>query len=89
MKWAKPRHAGTPSSWTWEHISFHDLLDDEGNLLGYVREDRRPGHGFTPYTNNNDPINPRAQFPTQATLKDAKAMLTAHFVAKILEGETK
>lgn len=82
MRWAQPRHAGVPGTWTWEHIIFHDLLDDEDNLLGYVREDKRPGHGFAPQTNN---YVSRAQFPTQATLEDAKALLIAHFVTKILE----
>jgi hypothetical protein len=82
MRWAAKRRAGVPGTWTWEHIFFHDLLDDEGNLLGYVREDNRPDHGFTPMTNINEG---RAQFPTQSTLKDAKALLTTHFVLKKLE----
>lgn len=85
MRWAAKRHAGAPGTWTWEHIFFYDLLDDEGNLLGYVREDNRPDHGFTPYTNQVERTNPRAQFPTQSTLKDAKALLTTHFVLKKLE----
>lgn len=82
MKWASPRRGGMPGSWTWDALRFHDLLDDEGNLLGWVREDKRPGHGFTPATNTSEG---RAQFPTQATLKDAKALLIAHFVRKKLE----
>ena len=82
MWWAAPRPAGSYGTWTYEHIYYHDLLDAEDNLLGYVREDKRPGHGFTPYTNHAEG---RAQFPTQATLKEAKALLAAHFVAQRLE----
>lgn len=85
MFWAAPRPAGAPGTWTHSNIFFHDLLDEDGSLLGYVREDKRPGHGFTPATNTTEPINPRVQFPTQATLKDAKALLTTHFVLKKLE----
>jgi hypothetical protein len=76
------RRAGVPDTWTWENIFFHDLLDKDNSLLGYVREDKRPGHGFTPYTNLSEG---RAQFPTQATLREAKAMLVAHFVIEKLE----
>lgn len=83
MKWAKPRRGGVRNSWVFDALLFHDLLDDEDNLLGWVKEDKRPGHGFTPQTNTSEG---RAQFPTQATLKEAKDMLVAHFVLKILEG---
>lgn len=83
MRWCAPRNAGFPNTWTWEHIHFHDLVDDDDNLLGYVREDKRPGHGFTPMTSTSEG---RAQFPTQSTLKEAKDMLLAHFVLKKLEG---
>lgn len=82
MKWVK-RHAGVPNTWTWDNIFFHDLLDDSGNLLGYVREDKRPGYWFTASTNQPG----LAQFPTKSTLKEAKDMLVAHFVLKKLEDE--
>lgn len=81
MRWASPRRGGRPGSWAWDALRFHDLVDDEGNLLGWVREDKRPGHGFTPQLNSR----PTALFPTQNTLKEAKDMLLAHFVLKKLE----
>lgn len=82
MRWAAPRPAGVPDTWTYDHISFHDLLDDGGYLLGYVREDKSAVSGFTPYTNKN---YARARFSAQATLKEAKDMLVAHFVTQKLE----
>lgn len=82
MKWCRPYPGGKPGSWTWEVLRFHNLEDHEGNLLGWVREDTRPGHGFTAATNAADG---RAQFPTVATLKEAKAQLIHHFVLKRLE----
>jgi hypothetical protein len=82
MRWTKGNPAGLPGSWVHKHLTFYDLLDDDGNQLGFVRHDNRPGQGYTPYTaiNYGD-----AQFPTQSTLKEAKALLVAHFVAKRLE----
>lgn len=82
MRWAKVRHAGVRGTWTWDHIFFHDLLDDDGTLLGYVLEDARIGHGFTAQTNTAEG---RAQFPTVATLDEAKAQLIHHFVLQRLE----
>ena len=83
MRWAAPRRLGKPGTWTHEHIQAHDLLDDTGVFLGYIYHDDRAGHGFTPYTSLNH--DDRAQFPTQSTLKDAKVLLLAHFVAIKLE----
>lgn len=83
MKWRK-HPAGVPDTWTHEHIVFYDLIDDNDELLGYVREDKRTGHGFTAYTNRSEG---RAQFPTQSTLKAAQDMLLAHFVLQKLEDE--
>lgn len=61
----------------WEsYVWFHDLIDNDGNHLGCIRGDTRLGHGFTPYTNDMADL---AQFPTQSTLEEAKAMLIAHF----------
>jgi hypothetical protein len=82
--WWKHRRAGVPDTWTYENIFFHDLMTSDGTLLGYVREDKRAGHGFTPYTNLSEG---GAQFPTQSTLKEAKDMLLAHFVLQKLEEE--
>jgi hypothetical protein len=67
-----------------EKLLFHDLLDDEGFLLGCVCEDKRTHNSFTPSTNDHY----LAKFPTQSTLKEAKALLVAHFVAKKLEDTT-
>lgn len=81
MKWAKPRNAGVPNTWTWNNICVHDLVDDDENLLGYVREDKRPGYGFTATPNKYS-----AGFPKQfLTLKEAKESLVAHFVLEKLE----
>jgi hypothetical protein len=66
------------------YVAFHDLIDNDGNYLGCVRGDTRPGHGFTPYTNDMADL---AEFPTQSTLEEAKAMLVAHFAYKKLKGE--
>jgi hypothetical protein len=82
MRWAKGKTAGHPGSWVHKHLTFYDLLDDDGNELGFVKHDNRPGHGYTPNTTHSDGL---AQFPTQSTLKQAKALLVAHFVAKKLE----
>lgn len=82
MRWAAPRRGGKPGSWT-QALLFHDLLDDEGSMLGYVVEDTRPGHGFTARTNN---AFRDLMFPTRSTLKEAKDMLIAHFVVQKLEG---
>ena len=82
--WWKKRRSSVPNTWTYDNIFFHDLMDDNDHLLGYVREDKREGHGFTPYTNLSEG---RAQFPTQSTLKAAKDMLLAHFVLQKLEEE--
>ena len=78
--------------WVNVDVDLDELSDDEieaeynshNHLLGYVREDKREGHGFTPYTNLSEG---RAQFPTQSTLKEAKDMLLAHFVLQKLEEE--
>ena len=83
MRWTKGRPGGFFGSWTREHLTFYDLLDDDGNMLGYVRHDNRPGHGYTPHTAYVD--DRLAQFPTQSTLKEAKDLLIAHFVAKRLD----
>jgi hypothetical protein len=82
MRWRPPQQAGHPDSWVGRHLTFYDLLDDDGDILGFVRHDNRPGHGYTPHTAHADD---RAQFPTQSTLKQAKALLVAHLVAKKLE----
>ena len=80
MKWVK-RHAGSPGTWTWGNVFFHDLLDDNDNLLGYVREDIRPDRSFIASTNDYS-----IKFPKQfLTIKEAKDILIAHFVLKKLE----
>lgn len=69
----------------WEsYVWFHDLIDNDGNHLGCVRGDTRPGHGFAAYTHHMADL---AEFPTQSTLEEAKAMLVAHFAYKKLKGE--
>lgn len=80
MKWVK-RHAGAPGTWTWDNVFFHDLLDDDYNLLGYVREDIRSDRSVIATTNDYS-----IKFPKQfSTLKEAKDTLIAHFVLKKLE----
>lgn len=75
LHWLEARRAGAPDTWSYDHIRFHDLIID-GSLAGYVREDKRPGHGFTPMLANG-----LARFPTQSTLEDAKQLIVAHFVS--------
>jgi hypothetical protein len=58
---------------------FHDLVDDDDEVLGWVREDvvnRR----YSPMGNN-----PTGSLPEQPTLDEAKAILIAHFVALRLD----
>jgi hypothetical protein len=82
MHWVV-ENMGQKGTWTWVNITHHHLYLNDPWAHGFVREDKRPGHGFTPYTRDSDG---RAQFPTQDTLEAAKAMLLAHVVANKLEG---
>lgn len=83
MRWAAVRNAGVQGTWTHQHIKFHDLLDDDGTLLGYVREDIRCGGMFLAITNDRYAVDP---WPVVATLEEAKAQLIHHFVLQRLEG---
>lgn len=83
MRWAAPRKAGSPKSWVHGVLVFHDLFDDEGQLLGWVRQDTRgPSkctiaineHLFEPDFGN-----------TPMTLAMAKKTLVARFVLRKLE----
>lgn len=82
MRWAAVRNAGQAGTWTWDHIKFHDLLDEDGALLGYVREDTRSGGTFMAITNNMYAVD---TWPVVATLEEAKAQLIHHFVLQRLE----
>jgi hypothetical protein len=82
MRWAAVRNAGQAGTLTHQHIKFHDLLDDDGTLLGYVREDIRCGGRFMAITNNLYAVD---SWPVVSTLEEAKAQLIHHFVLQRLE----
>ena len=65
----------------WPKIQRHELRDDVG-LLGYVVHNTVYEDEYNIYMNIWDG---RTYFPTPKTLEEAKAVLTAHFVAQRLE----
>jgi hypothetical protein len=83
MRWAPPRKAGHPKSWVHDVLVFHDLFDDQGQMLGWVRQDTRYEHGCTITINEHlfEPDFDNAPMP----LELAKKTLLAHFVLKKLE----
>lgn len=85
MKWAIDQRGDRPGSWTQDLI-FHNLLDDDDNCLGWIREDTRTlVHGNPrPFMACLNAV-PRDNFPPVATLKEAKAQLIHHFVIQRLD----
>lgn len=91
LRWTRGRPGGVPGSWTWDHLMFWDLIDDEANAdwypegvtVGWVKRERRDGEPdmYIPYPNA---VNDLLQPPT-TTLAKAKAALVAWYVAKQLE----
>lgn len=81
MKWRTRR---PPSkSWTRQHLTFFDLINDDDELLGWVRKDTRTDPPtFTPHLNYYDSDFHEAAEPT---LRAAKSKLLAFFVLKKLE----
>ena len=65
---------------TKNHFKWHDLLDDEEQLLGYVRENITNGEFIAMI---NDPIGTSKKFDN---LEDAKAYNVTSYVTQKLEG---
>lgn len=91
LRWTKGRRGGTKGSWTWEHLMFWDLIDDErdpaqypeGVTLGWIRGERRKGAPTTYMAYRND-IRFDMLIKTHS-LEEAKAALVACVVADALE----
>lgn len=81
MRWAKPRPGGG-HGWTSVFLMFHDLLDDEGNLVGWVREDTRnnPHIYMSMVSDIRGPV-----FPAVFTLAEAKAQLIHYLTIKRMD----
>ena len=63
-----------------ECFKWYDLMDDDDNLLGYVRENL-VNHTFIAQINENG--GPQKKFDS---LKDAKAHILTYYVTQKLEG---
>lgn len=86
MRWAPPRKAGHPKSWVHEVLVFHDLFDDQGQMLGWVRQDTRQEHGCTVTINERGALfDSKFEKHPPTDLEHAKGLLTAYFVLKKLE----
>lgn len=79
MHWKKFT-AGKPSSWVHDEYRFHDLLDDDESLLGFVRESVT-NREFVAHANNNH----SSPLGKTDNLDEAKAMLIAHLVKERLD----
>lgn len=90
LRWTKGRRGGVQGSWTWDHLMFWDLIDDEGSppdlypegvTVGWVKRERRDGEQevFIAYP------NAAGAHTIAFTLAEAKAALVAWYVAQQLE----
>jgi hypothetical protein len=66
----------------WPKIERHELRSDTRGLLGYIQYNAVYEDEYNIYM---DIWDGRTYFPTPKTLEEAKAVLTAHFVAQRLE----
>jgi len=80
VRWTKGQRGGREGSWT-NALTFHDLVDDDGHCLGWVREDAR--HDPPIYMATLSMGSQR--FPAMPTLEEAKAQLIHHFVVQRLD----
>lgn len=76
-RWSRAA-AGHPRSWVHDAFEFHDLLDQDGSQVAWVRVrvDRVP-HEFEAHYKWEKTMHP--------TLKEAKAHIIAQLVAQRLE----
>ncbi len=81
MKWTRAARAGIPSSWTYDILKFHDLIDDEGMQAAWIREDTRAPATFTAYL----ATRPYDVSPGFSTLQAAKDWCIAQLVAERLD----
>lgn len=90
LRWTRGRRGGVPGSWTWDHLMFWDLIDDdadahwypEGVTVGWVKRERRDDEPDTYLAYPNEAYDAPM---THNTLDKAKAALVGWYVAKQLE----
>lgn len=82
MKWKKHGR----NSRRADHYEFWDYLDNDNNLLAFVRHDTRKGE-FRVFANNAEDreLEPPFGTPPFKSLTDAKGHVIAYFVNKRLE----
>lgn len=80
MRWTTGQRGGRAGSWT-NKLIFHDLVDNDDHLLGWVREDSRVSPPIYMATLNQG----SRVFPAVFTLEEAQAQLIHYFVVQRLE----